>query len=246
MAIFNQVGGGGFIKYKDQWLSVSTLPYDFDGGAAVVLNGEIHILGGYSSDHPETYRNHYKWDGSKWTSVSTLPYDFYEGSAVVLNGEIHILGADSFNQKEEYRNHYKWDGSKWTKVSTLPSDDSGIGGITVFNGEIFITYDDNSSTRLYKWNGSEWTMISLFITPDKTSLYTNYLIPLNNEIHDFGSNGSFRFHYKYDGTNWSEVSTPPYCIYKSGCVFYNGKFHVLGGKYNKRDHYALEELYIKA
>ena len=54
----------------------------------MVLNNEIHILGGYNGN-----TKHYKYDGSTWTSVSTLPYGFRHGSAVVLNNEIHILGG---------------------------------------------------------------------------------------------------------------------------------------------------------
>ena len=71
--------------------NVSTLPYQFYFGSAVIYNNEIHILGSYNSS--SDYTNHYKYDGSTWTNVSTLPYNFYEGSAVVLNNEIHILGS---------------------------------------------------------------------------------------------------------------------------------------------------------
>jgi N-acetylneuraminic acid mutarotase len=78
--------------------SVSTLPYNFCNGSAVVYNNEIYILGGSSSTR------HYKWDGTSWTSVSTLPYDFYRGSAVVYNNEIHILGTSNGNH---YTKHYK-------------------------------------------------------------------------------------------------------------------------------------------
>ena len=73
----------------------STLPYKFHQGSAVVLDGEIHILGG---------SKHYKWDGSTWTSVSTLLYNLYYGSAVVLNREIHILGGlDSVANTKHYK-----------------------------------------------------------------------------------------------------------------------------------------------
>ena len=79
------------IVYENK--SVSTLPYSFYDGSAVILNGEIHILGNsYSSS---SRKCHYKWDGSSWSSVSALPYEFCSGSAVVLNGEIHILGSSS-------------------------------------------------------------------------------------------------------------------------------------------------------
>ena len=80
--------------------SVSTLPYKFSQGSAVVYNNEIHILGDIDSSY---YTAHYKWNGTSWTSVSTLPYNFYQGSAVVLyNNEIHILGG-SGNSTAHYK-----------------------------------------------------------------------------------------------------------------------------------------------
>ena len=39
------------------WSSVSTLPYEFYDGGAIVLNNEIHILGSENSSY---YTSHYK------------------------------------------------------------------------------------------------------------------------------------------------------------------------------------------
>ena len=58
-----------FSKYIDE--NVSTVPYNFYLGSAVVYNNEIQILGGDGE-----VVGHYKWNGSSWTSVSTLPYEF--------------------------------------------------------------------------------------------------------------------------------------------------------------------------
>ena len=79
-------GGLQIEKYVDEQVSggvsVSTLPYEFYNGSAVIYNNEIHILGGGVSDNQT---NHYKYNGSAWESVSTLTYEFYSGSAVVYN-----------------------------------------------------------------------------------------------------------------------------------------------------------------
>ena len=129
LQIKNTLGGGkseGLYVWKKYEIgselkeinkSVSTLPYAFQDGSAVVLNNEIHILGGQSFGG-----YHYKFNGSSWTSVSALPYDFYRGSAVVLNGEIHILGGSY--DSSSYTSHYKFNSttSPWTEVSTLPYD----------------------------------------------------------------------------------------------------------------------------
>ena len=127
--------------------SVSTLPYDFYQGSAVVYNNEIHILGGLDSSN--TYKYHYKYNGNRWTSVSTLPYRFYRGSAVVYNNEIHIMGSESSSY---YTNHYKYNGSTWTSVSTLPYI-FYRGSAVVLNNEIHIlgsTYVSNYYKYHYK------------------------------------------------------------------------------------------------
>ena len=81
------ISNGGHVSANINY-SVSTLPYAFHSGSAVVYNNEIHILGGYEL----VSKNHYKWDGISWTEVSTLPYDFYDGVCIVRK----------YDQKEYY------------------------------------------------------------------------------------------------------------------------------------------------
>ena len=92
-------------------LRLENIPYNITNGSAVVLNGEIHILGGATSS-----KNHYKYDGSTWKSVSILPYNLTYGSAIVFNDEIQILGGnDTVRDKR-----YKFSDSAWTELPILP------------------------------------------------------------------------------------------------------------------------------
>ena len=141
-AVSGPAGGLHIGKYVDEQVngcvSVSTLPYGFHDGAAVVLNNEIHILGSIGS------KNHYKYNGTSWGSVSTLPYDFSEGSAIVYNNEIHILGSEHNNG----RYHYKYNGTSWERVSTLPYD-FYEGSAIVYNDEIHILGGSGASSKHY-------------------------------------------------------------------------------------------------
>jgi N-acetylneuraminic acid mutarotase len=96
------------------WKKVSTTPYGIFKGAAIVLNNEIHLIGGGTNEND--MKKHYKWDGSSWTSVSTLPYPFV-GDAVVFNNEIHIVLNGSL---------CKWNGTSWEKVSNSPYSNPNI------------------------------------------------------------------------------------------------------------------------
>ena len=211
-------------------LSVSTLPYKFIAGSAVVYNNEIHILG---SAYDNAMTKHYKWNDTSWTEVSTLPYDFYATSAVVYNNEIHILGG-GFDSSDttNYTKHYKWDGTSWTSVSTLPYIFSN-GSAVVFNNEIHILgCGEDAPNKHYKWDGTSWTSVS--------TLPYNFIggsaVVYNNEIHILGGgfdSSTYTKHYKWSGTSWTEVSTLPYAFYQASAVVYNNEIHILGSAANR-------------
>lgn len=244
--VLGVVGTGGSkvtidgVKYSEdldltsflQDMNISTLPYHFENGCAVVLNGEIHILGGGSAVTAASNKNHYKFNGTEWVSISTLPYNFRSGCAVVLDGEIHILGGSNGST-----NHYKWNGTGWTSVSTLPSS-FNLCSAVVKDGEIHMLGGGSSgSTNHYKFNGTSWTSVSTL--PYK--FYKGCAVVLDNEIHILGGSDNSTNHYKFNGTSWVSVSTIPYGFYSGSAVVKDGKIHILGTEYNsssdRKNHY---------
>ena len=204
-------------------VSATNLPYEFYNGSAVVLNGEIHILGSSSSSY---YKYHYKFNGSSWESVSTLPYDFCYGSAVVLNGEIHILGSSDYRT-----NHYKYNGTSWESVSTLPYSFYN-GSAVVLNNEIHILGGTTSSymTSHYKFNGTDWEEVTVL----PIEFYNGSAVVLNDEIHILGSSHElnyYKIHYKFNGTTWISVFSLPYSFYNGSAVVLNNEIRILGSKY---------------
>ena len=246
LQIKNTLGGGkseGLYAWKKNSIgseakeaneSISTIPFNFSGGSAVVLNGEIHVLG--TSDGSNNTQ-HYKWNGSSWTKASTLPYKFYYGAAVILNGEIHIFGGTGASYN---KNHYKWNGTSWVSVSTLPYD-FYLGSAVVFNGEIHILGGSNGyGTNHYKWNGSSWTNVSTL----PYDFHGGSAIVFNNEIHILGGYPSAyrRAHYKWDGSTWTSASTIPYDFYYCSAVVFDDALHIIGGVPSdyQRNHYKFD------
>ena len=192
------------------WSKVSTLPYSFYNGCAVVYNDEIHILG--SGDTSYTKR-HYKYDGTSWSNVSTLPYDFYNGCAVVYHNEIHILGS----KKSSYsKYHYKYDGTSWSKVSTLPYVFCD-GGAVVYNDEIHILNSSKTPYRFhYRIRGKSviescnGTKIAIYQNPSNAAgVYaTNFIsrVPITGENNKFPS-GFDDVYYIDDSGNVEESPT---------------------------------------
>ncbi len=212
----------------ESWTEVSTLPYDFYGGSAVVLGDEIHILGSYVSGN---YTKHYKYSNGVWTSVSTLPYDFYSGSAVVLDDEIHILGSYSNGNSTK---HYKYSNGSWTSVSTLPYGFYS-GSAVVLDGEIHILGGGVSGnyTKHYKYSNSVWTSVSTL----PYEFLTGSAVVLDSEIHILGGENDYTKHYKYSNSVWTSVSTLPYRFFTGSAVVLDGEIHILGGMIYPTEYY---------
>lgn len=202
------------------------LPYNFSDGGAVVLNNEIHILGGTDNG-----TKHYKWNGTSWSSVSTLPRSFIGGAVVVLNNEIHLLGGSGNTTA-----HHKWNGTSWSSVSTLPYP-LYRGCAVVYNGEIHIMGTGSSSSYYkshYKWNGTSWSSVSTL----PYNFYGGSAVVYNGEIHILGGDSSVgtsyieKYHYKWNGTSWDSLTSFPTSFFAGASAVYNNNIFILGSGYN--------------
>ena len=210
---------------------MSTLPYEFQNGSAVVYNDEIHILGCNVSG----YQNkHYKWDGESWTQDISVPYTFSYGCAVVYNNEIHILGGyDSSTYQHNMTYHYKYNGTAWTSVDTLPYKFYG-GDAVVYNGEIHILGGTvYGLTNHYKWDGTTWTSVSTL----PYDFHRGLANVISNRIHIMGGGSSdsattLTNHYAWDGTSWIKETDLPYKCYYSASTTNENSIVLLGSYYS--------------
>ena len=207
------------------------LPYRFYNGSAVVLNDEIHILGGDYSTAPEiSRRSHYKWDGLKWTSVSTIPFDFYHGSAVVFNNEIHIIGGNSSGQY-----HYKWDGINWISVSKPPIS-LVRGEAIVYNGQIRVCGTTSSSSYYaYSYIFDEKTITWNRTTNVSYNFYDAGLVEYQGYLYALGGGGSNTAFRRCTGLRWENVKDDaakdiliPFNFVNGRAIVYKDKIHLLG------------------
>ena len=64
------------------------------------------------------------------------------------------------------------------------------------------------------------------------SFYYGSSVVYNNEIHILGGSNSSTNHYKWNGTEWTEVSTLPYTFCRASAVVLNNEIHILGTNMN--------------
>lgn len=235
--------GNEYQRSLPSLVMTSTLPYGIsEGGGVVVLNGELHILGGNDEHDSGSTDYHYKWNGSQWVSVSTLPYYFAGGVVVVYNNEIHIIGGNyqaSESEMEDPVSHYKWNGTSWIKASEsstiIESDVLSGATAVVYDGKICV-FSKYSSNEYYTWDGTNWATVSI----SGASYGAASVVIYNDEIHILGGNNTYggdnrKKHYKWDGNTWSEVSILPYnhmCYYTTYAVSYDDKIYVIGSDTN--------------
>lgn len=147
----------------DAWLYGGTLPYEFNGGAAVVYNDKIHVIGGdaeYSELSPSL--RHAVYDGNEWQELS--PIDQELGNAglqcCVSNGYIHCF---TFNSNYECI-HYRYDGNSWTLIDDIPNDIKesyfAVSSYELDGDDCIIAFPGLNDAYV-SVNGSEWEHTSL-------------------------------------------------------------------------------------
>ena len=145
----------------------------------------------------------------------------------------------------KYENSVGYDGVEWEKLydGSFPYGyPSGYRvPLVVFDNKIYQlnAYNtDPTVINIYDINTGSWTQTFSNIGgyPRGGSISYSAAVVYKNEIHILG--GVYRgtdtsyskYHYKYDGTSWSNVSTLPY-IFSGGCaIVYRNEIHILGSR----------------
>ena len=212
-------------------ISISTLPYNFYKGSAVVANDKIYIIGSYDSSYCKKF---YEYDGTSWNEKEAIPYDFYDGAAVAWNDEIYIVGARNGSYCEIC--YYDPKSLAWYTSATM-SYGFYRGSVVIWNDEMHILGGANNNTYHRKFKGGNmWSDVSTL----PYDFYEGSAVVWNGELHILGGSGGKTKHYKYDGSSWSEVSTLPYEFYEGSAVVWNDEIHILGGSGDSLRHYKYD------
>ena len=206
---------------------------------AVVLNNEIHMLGGINVGN-----QHYKYSNGAWKKVGNLPGSFVNGSAVVFNGEIYIFGIQTYTNT--YTGVAKYNGSTWVTLDSSPIDTSCSCAV-VFRNKIHILGGKQYNLH-YTFDGKTWSRFSTLPYEFRNGCAVVLNGKDGEEIHILGSDGfdgeltsTMSAHYAYKwvdqtgisgGYEWVRVSTLPYKFYNGCAVVLNNEIHILGGDGN--------------
>jgi N-acetylneuraminic acid mutarotase len=111
------------------------------GGAAVALNGKIHVLGGLRDGGEVAMHSVYDPDSDTWSQLEDMPTARDHLAAGEIDGVIYAVGGRDSTINGHYDVVEAWDGTGWTTVAPMPTSRGGIaaavldGRLYVFGGE---------------------------------------------------------------------------------------------------------------
>ena len=126
------------------WSTGTDIPTPRSYASAVVLNGNIYVMGGYSQSGGQVVDNVdiYSIASNTWSTGISLPSPLAFARAAVLNSEIYISGG-TIDGTVALQTMYKFDGATWSQETNMPDARMAHGMIEYNN-------------YLYVFGGADW------------------------------------------------------------------------------------------
>lgn len=208
--------------------------------SAVVFNGVMYVLGGYTTGGYISQKVYSSTDGVTWTEVGTnaLPGARWAHSSVVLDGYVYLIsGNDGI---AETRKVYKSNNlTTWTECGTdaLPATYSQHTSV-VFGSSIYVIggLRGGSATRkvISSLDGATWSECGTDALP--ATLRSHASVVFGSRIWNIGgysaeTANSRKVYYTTDGATWVEAGTDalPYTIKDHCAAVFDGKMIVFSG-----------------
>lgn len=184
----------------------------------------------------------YKWDGVTWTEDTTkYASRFSIGTASIFTYRNELYAIGNVFDSSTNMGLIKFNGDTWVKIYQSKNFRFYNNPLIVNNDEIHIfggTYVKSGSD--YSWHRNHYKLT--VPTWKQYPMSANFKFQLgaavvyNNELHTFGGYNNPTRHNKYDGAEWTEVSTLPYDGSGSMAVVYNDEVHLIGGNSDGTGH----------
>ena len=150
----------------DTWAAIAPMPVAKEKHTAAVLNGEIYVIGGYS-----TGVFAYNPDQNSWSTKADLPENTANLKAVSLDGKIYVTGGYLSGVVNTV---YMYDPNldSWTPKASMNTGRQAHGAVAL-NGKVYVFAGSDSyttsqplrSAEVYDPDTDTWTNISN--TPDR-------------------------------------------------------------------------------
>jgi len=216
------------------WETLANIPAGLSFPVVVVLNGEIHVIGGGATSGATQLHLRYKPLSNVWDTLAEVPYKAQQPAGAVLAGKIHYFGGGYPNSGTPLSYHFVYDPTenKWTAAASLPIPRVIMKAATI-NGKLYAIGGQPNKTRVDEYNldSNTWTLKNAL--PDNNFWYSA-LVVNNNEMYRFGGGGftaPVNSVHKYNSTNdtWTNIATLPKSLHAPAGTALGGNIYIAGG-----------------
>lgn len=221
---------------KIVWKPKKETPKEVQAGYSVVLNDEIYLIGGQSTNnhfYTETYK--YNSTTDSWLQLANIPTGRINFIAATIEETIYTIGGDPFLNKNEAFNN-----STWQTKAPMPTGRQHIAGCEL-NGIIYVLGGleswDIISDKVEAYNPAtnSWTSPTTLPIPKHNIITASY----NDEIFVIGGeirNGTDIWPisqtleiYNVNSKEWRKGGYLPEHICQGKAIVYNNEIYVIGG-----------------
>src|SRR6185312_3897206 len=144
-----QFGTTNIWKYNvdtNTYTSVVALPKAVSAGGLVLLNNELHYVGGNNNSRQDI-GDHYVLDlnniAAGWKTATSMPHGRSHFGLVTLDGKIYAVGGQFGNDANSVTQNYVevWDPANpgvWTELAPLPTKISHFASAVIVSGDRII------------------------------------------------------------------------------------------------------------
>jgi prepilin-type N-terminal cleavage/methylation domain-containing protein len=241
-----QINGNGTLS---NWSSTAVLPTVIGSQPAVVNNGYVYSIGGYTGSVYTSTVDYAQFNGngtlSNWSSTTPLPVALGYEPAVVNNGYVYTIGGDTnggVHVSSTYYAQFNGNGtlSNWSSTAVLPTV-IGSQPAVVNNGYVYsIGNFGGSSTVDYAQINGNGTLSNWLPTTPLPAAALGYepAVVNNGYVYTIGGNNSlgdtstiYVAQFNGNGTlsNWSSTTALPATVSSQPAVVNNGYVYSIGG-----------------
>jgi N-acetylneuraminic acid mutarotase len=235
------------LPFEIPWGSKASLPAARGYAPAALLNGKIHLVGGYSG--AAATRNHYAYDPNtdSWETLASLPANRMHHSLESVGGKLYLIGGNtgSANVKTVYIYDPALD--TWTTGADM-SLAARFSMTVVLNGRIHVLGGNGSGVGInhdvYDPATNSWSMRAFLISAREQGS----AVLVDGQIHLLGGRSGANetaSHEVYhpNSDQWESLADLPQPM-RVTAVVANGRIHTLGGAGSKAlsDHYEYDSV----
>lgn len=234
--------------FQGRWVARAPLPLPRSEMAwATVLNGKMHMLGGYGEQRVDRpYHHVYDPATDKWLTAPQLPRGANHVGVAVVGDRLYAIGGFVEQNRKPDNLCFVLEGENWKPIAPLPKACGAIacvesnGFLHAIGGAVGDTFETKRSVDwhlVYDPRIDQWsTRAPLPTGRDHTGTLSigGLIHVIGGRVDSFHTNSNLHHVYDPKDDRWRPRAPLPTARSGHGAVLYRNKIFVMGGEGTNR------------